>query len=518
MQPAHRLWVVLVAALALATAWVRAEDVWQPTEGWFTLHHDAMRSGRTQYSPGVPFEYAWHQEYWDELIGTEAEPIVAEGLVFLGTFAGNLRALDAETGKEVWKLDLGAPIHHSPAYAEGKVFAATMGGKVSAVEAKTGKEAWAFKAEKRGGFVASPAVYKGLVYIGDRAGDLYALDCATGARKWKAELGAMVQQSAALKDGKLALAAEDLVPRLFDAATGKELWKAPQMTGATVRGYYPVFWKDLVIWRTEVYGIDPYHNNITAATEDGKRYQEARQKHGWSKEAEKMIGNLPACYTDEKYKQEQEYIRAQMRDGKHPRSFYALKVADGGEPTLYAVGYHSSENGYSVPASPPIDAEGSLYVFMKSVYSEWPYPIRAFDAVGTLDCAGGLPVLIRGIDRKQGSFPATCDEVNNLTVAGDKLYDTHDHVLAYMELKTRKVFNAYSSHSPELWGGVAKCMAHEKCAQKSPGRWNIRDTSFSLHFAIQWNGPMQGAVAIYKDKVWWNTGSMVVCLKGKVTE
>ena len=28
------------------------------------------------------------------------------------------------------------------------------------------------------------------------------------------------------------------------------------------------------------------------------------------------------------------------------------------------------------------------------------------------------------------------------------------------------------------------------------------------------NGTSRGAVAIYKDRVWWVTGSMVVCLKG----
>lgn len=149
---------------------------------------------------------------------------------------------------------------------------------------------------------------------------------------------------------------------------------------------------------------------------------------------------------------------------------------------IYAVGYPSCENGYSVPASPPQDAEGNLYVFTKSVYSEWPYPIRAFDAVSTLDGRSGLPVLIRGIDRSKGSFPATGDEVNNLTVAGDKLYDTHDHVLAYMELKTRKVFNAYSSHAPELWGGVWSAHGGNRFAAENPGVWKVKDPTLSLHF------------------------------------
>ena len=68
-----------------------AGDAWQPTQGWFTLHHDAARTGRTESSPGAPFEHLWHNEHWDELIAPEAEPIVAEGLVFYGTFRGSLQ-------------------------------------------------------------------------------------------------------------------------------------------------------------------------------------------------------------------------------------------------------------------------------------------------------------------------------------------------------------------------------------------------------------------------------------------
>ncbi|HEV7402977.1 MAG TPA: PQQ-binding-like beta-propeller repeat protein [Chthoniobacteraceae bacterium] len=503
-------------ALRLLCLSVCAAESAAGDDGWPTLHHDAERTGRTEHSPGVPFEHVWHRFYWDELIAPEAEPIVAEHTLFFGTFKGLLRALHADTGEEIWKADLGAPIHHAPAYNAGRVFAATMGGQVVALEAATGKELWRFTAPRRGGFAASPAISAGRVFLGDRAGFLYALDAASGKPAWSADLGAPILQTVAIKDGKLAVAAEDLVPRLFDAATGRPLWQGAQMNGATVRGYYPVFWKDLVIWRTENHSIERYTNDVIEATEEGRLYRETRQKFKWTREAEEIIKTLPGRYTDAKYEQEQSYIRRQMIDGKHPRSFYALKVADGSEPTIYGVGYHSSENGYSVPASSPIDRDGNLYVFTKSVYSQWPYPIRAFDAISTLDYGTGLPVLIRDIDRAKGSFPATCDESNNLTLAGDKLFDTHDHVLAYMDLKTRKVYHAFSSHAPELWGGVAKCIASDNVAKIKPGQWHLDDDQSSLHFSTQWNGPTQGAVAIVEDKIWWITGSSIVCLKGTV--
>src|SRR5512139_2240300 len=93
--------LVIVSSLTgvlAAGGTVPAGDAWRPTDGWFTLHHDVSRSGRTESSPGAPFEYVWHVEHRDELIAPEAEPIVAEGLVFYGTFRGFLRGVEAETG------------------------------------------------------------------------------------------------------------------------------------------------------------------------------------------------------------------------------------------------------------------------------------------------------------------------------------------------------------------------------------------------------------------------------------
>jgi len=85
-----------------------------------------------------------------------------------------------------------------------------------------------------------------------------------------------------------------------------------------------------------------------------------------------------------------------------------------------------------------------------------------------------------------------------------------------MDLRTRKVHNAFSSHAPELWGGVFKAYGPDNVKAENPGVWKLRDPHNSLHLTVQWNGPAQGAVAIYQDKVWWITGSMVVCLRGTV--
>jgi outer membrane protein assembly factor BamB/plastocyanin len=84
-------------------------------------------------------------------------PVVVDGCVYTGTDRGNVYALNADTGKVVWKQAL----------AEGVEGSSTFAGA---------------------GIVGSPAVVDGLVYVGattPKASVLSALDQATGAIVWQ---------------------------------------------------------------------------------------------------------------------------------------------------------------------------------------------------------------------------------------------------------------------------------------------------------------------------------------------
>src|SRR5262245_17777431 len=64
----------------------------QPSS-WPTLHRDNQRSGHTAEVIGGPYERKWFRDFHDEMIASRVEAIVAEGLVFVGTFAGKVHAL-----------------------------------------------------------------------------------------------------------------------------------------------------------------------------------------------------------------------------------------------------------------------------------------------------------------------------------------------------------------------------------------------------------------------------------------
>lgn len=509
-----------IATLGLALA-AAPQDKWERTEGWYTPHHDAMRTGRTHYSPGKPFRYVWHRKYWEEMISPETEPIVAEGLVFFGTWGGTFRALDALTGGEVWKTDAPGGVRHSATYDGGRIYFATIGdregGSVLCREARTGKKVWEFRPGTRGGFATSPAVYRRKVYIGGRDKVLYCLDAGTGEKIWAYEAGGVYLQTCAAKDGKVVVAAEDMIPRCFDADSGRLIWEAEQMQSDSCRFYYPVFWRDTVIFRTCAPDTEISRpvGAVIARSEDGKARAAVHKKHGWSKAYFDWNSRRYKLFTPEKYRAEQEAMQRAIRDGQLLQTFYMLDVSDGSEKMVTAVTYAASENGHSTPTPPPVDFNGNLYVLFRSFYTQYEYPIRSDDCIGTLDYGTGLPEMLpKEPPGYRSFFPITADEVNNFTVGGEKLYCTHDHCFAYYDMKTKRVEGGYAVKTrSETWGGLYLCGPGEMGKHE----WfNIQESpNAQMRTNNEWNGTSRGAVAIYKDRVWWITGNMIICLEGK---
>lgn len=87
----------------------------------------------------------------------------------------------------LWSTDLGGDIAGTPAVAGGVVYAGTFAGAVAAVDAATGHVLWSTPVD--GAVTSSVAVSGGQVYYSDLKGHLGALDAATGARAWTTDLG-----------------------------------------------------------------------------------------------------------------------------------------------------------------------------------------------------------------------------------------------------------------------------------------------------------------------------------------
>ena len=92
---------------------------------WPSLHRDYQRSGYTDEIVRGPCQRKWCRSFVDEMIGARVEAIVAEGRGYVGTYAGNVYALDIDTGATIWQYRAGGRIGHSPCYHAGALFVCT---------------------------------------------------------------------------------------------------------------------------------------------------------------------------------------------------------------------------------------------------------------------------------------------------------------------------------------------------------------------------------------------------------
>jgi polyvinyl alcohol dehydrogenase (cytochrome) len=170
---------------------------------------------------------------------------------FQDSAAAGITARDVPRLKLKWVFSLGgvANARSQPAVAAGRVFVGTEAGSVFALDAETGCTWWSAKADLP---VRSAIVYSTLsggrsaVFFGDVGANVYALDAATGARLWKTDVddhaAAVVTGAAQVFDGVLYVPVssyESFLPIqpkyecctfrgsvvALEAATGKVLWK-----------------------------------------------------------------------------------------------------------------------------------------------------------------------------------------------------------------------------------------------------------------------------------------------------
>jgi outer membrane protein assembly factor BamB len=149
----------------------------QDTENWpmfrLNLPHNSSRGAvGLEGSPQLRWKF--------DTGGTvESSPAVAAGIVYQGTFAQNLFALEAATGNELWRFPVGGLLRASPAVVDGIVYFGADDNRFYAVDAKSGQERWSFGLGP-GGEQSSPAIVAGTVYFGAFDRNIYALDAITG--------------------------------------------------------------------------------------------------------------------------------------------------------------------------------------------------------------------------------------------------------------------------------------------------------------------------------------------------
>ena len=145
----------------------------------------------------------WNYSF-DDNRAEESQPLVYNGVIYVTTHAATM-AIDAKTGKQIWKTKVEYPaevprivccgiINRGAALFDGKVFRTTLDAQVQALDGKTGKEIWKTKAaEYKEGYsmTVAPLVADGIVIVGmsgaefGTRGFIDGYDAQTGKRVWR---------------------------------------------------------------------------------------------------------------------------------------------------------------------------------------------------------------------------------------------------------------------------------------------------------------------------------------------
>ena len=150
------------------------------------------------------------------------------GWLFLPSRGPHLCAVDVAQREIAWHhsspADAGNWFLKTPALAGGRLFAASTGGAVLALDAETGKRLWRAVPGQASKPLTAPVADGQRVYIGGRDHCVYALDADSGETLWRHETARRVEGRPLLLDGVLYVTGHDHCLRALDAATGLELW------------------------------------------------------------------------------------------------------------------------------------------------------------------------------------------------------------------------------------------------------------------------------------------------------
>ena len=158
------------------------------------------------------------------ILGTAySSPVVANGVVYIGSDDDKLYAFNASTGASLWTATTGGQITSTPAFANGMVYVNSEDDSVYAFDATTGVQLWKFTTGSY--FFASPAIVNGIVYVSSYDGHVYALDASTGVVIWIATIGSkdVAASSPAVANGAVYVGANNTL-YAFNASTGAQLW------------------------------------------------------------------------------------------------------------------------------------------------------------------------------------------------------------------------------------------------------------------------------------------------------
>jgi len=145
-----------------------------------------------------------------------ASPSVVGNILYVGTYASEIVAVDWTTMQVVWRYSTGGgefPFHSSSAVTDKYLVVGSRDKSVHAVHRESGKQAWTFATRAK--VDSSPAIVGERVFVGSQDGNLYELGLTDGKLRWKHNTGKAISAGPAIGEGVLVVGNESREGKVF---------------------------------------------------------------------------------------------------------------------------------------------------------------------------------------------------------------------------------------------------------------------------------------------------------------
>ena len=191
-----------------------------------------------------------------------------DGVLFVPSLDKRVYALDAETGIEKWRADVGGSVSDKPILNGDLVYVGSFDKQLHALDKATGESRWT--APATGSVWGAPTINDGTVYFVDLNGNAFAVDAETGEQFWQYTTGDYVVAAPVVHDGvvyvatggdpELKLSERSGALVALEAESGEELWRITDLT--------PVYTTPAIVGDAIVLAMQSEEQPLTVLTVD----------------------------------------------------------------------------------------------------------------------------------------------------------------------------------------------------------------------------------------------------------
>jgi eukaryotic-like serine/threonine-protein kinase len=163
----------------------------------------------------------WHTR----AVGPVSAPLLWQaGWLIAGTAGGEIVALRAADGQEIWRRALGAVMHRSPGIVGDRLYVPLEDGRIAALDLLSGGAIWERQLRDAPGRLLA---LEDRLFAGAADNFFYCLSTRDGRVLWRWRIGAEVAGAPVVDDERVYVAALDNALRGLDRRSGVQRWRRP---------------------------------------------------------------------------------------------------------------------------------------------------------------------------------------------------------------------------------------------------------------------------------------------------